>query len=263
MKKHACIPAMLALVFLAGACAMPAVQGSASQTDKKTTTGERARPEKPSSAVPPETTEKRASLITKDEAAPTARKTAPDEPPAPAAREAQAASPEPLVFTDHATGLIFTYQRPWHLVSTRGEGPLLGRDGRSQLAARFATLTTDKNKGERPGYFYVPGDSLPRAIGKSVKAMLGLAEKQAPQGTTPVDVLLTQKHFPSLIIEKRYQGNDGRMVVQQCRHKQLPNPIQVYHIFIGDKVASFSLSELDNRQLKLEMQQIVFSTRNP
>ena len=53
------------------------------------------------------------------------------------------------------------------------------------------------------------------------------------------------------------------MVVQECRHKQLPGQIQVYHIFIGDKVASFSLSELKNRQIKLEMQQIVLSTRKP
>jgi hypothetical protein len=230
MKKHACIPAMLALVFLASGCVMPAVQGSAPRTDKKTATVEKTRPDKP---------------------------------PAPAAREAHATSPEPLVFTDQVTGLIFTYQRPWHVVSNRREGPILGRDGRSQLAARFATLTTNKNKGERPGYLYVPGDSLPWAIGKSVKFMPRLTEKQANQGTPPVDVLLTQKHFPDLIIEKRYQGNDGRMVVQQCRHRQLPNPIQVYHIFIGDKAASFHLSEPDNRQLKLEMQQIVFSTRNP
>jgi len=74
-------------------------------------------------------------------------------------------------------------------------------------------------------------------------------------------VLLTKKQFPNLVIEKRYRGNNGGVVVQKCRHKQLPGPIQVYHIFIGDTVASYSLSEITNRQLKLEMQQIVLSTK--
>ena len=276
MKKYAYIPTMLTLVLLAGGCTLPAVHDPATpHTDKETPTGKSAQPEKPVSAVRAETKGKRISLIPKDKATQTATDTPPEKGSAPI-QEAQPApsqpqpplppAPQPQVFTDYNTGLIFTYQRPWHVVSTQGEGSILGRDGRSQLTTRFITLTTDKEKSAQRGYFYVAGDSITAAIGKTVqsmKSMLGAGEKQTPQGKTPLDVLLTQKHFPNLIIDKRYRGNDGGMVVQECRHKQLPGQIQVYHIFIGDKVASFSLSELKNRQIKLEMQQIVLSTRKP
>lgn len=275
MKKHIYIPAMLALVFLVNGCTLPPVHDPAPRMDKETTAGKSAPPEKPAPAVRPETKGKRVSLIPQDKAAQTAKETTPDKPPTPA--QDQEAQPEPTappqpqasqpqVFTDYNTGLVFTYRRPWRVVSTQGEGSILGRDGRAQLTTRFVTLTTDKDKSSQRGYFYVAGDSITEAIGKtvqSVKSMLGGGEKPAAHGKTPLDVLLTQKHFPNLIIQKRYRGNDGGIVVQECRHKQLPGPVQVYHIFIEDKVASFSLSELKNRQLKLEMQQIVLSTRKP
>ncbi len=272
MKKHIYIPALLALVFLVGGCTLPAVREPARRTNKETTAGGSSQPEKPATAVRPETKGKRVSLIPKDNAAQTAKGTPPDKGTAPA-QEAQPAppqlqppqppAPQPQVFTDYNTGLVFTYQRPWHLVSTQGEGSILGRDGHSQLTTRFATLTTDKDKSSQRGYFYVPGDSLTGTIGKTLKSILGVEDKHAAPGKTPIDVLLTQKHFPNLIIEKRYRGNDGGVIVQKCRHKQLPGSFQVYHVFIEDKVASFSLSEVKNRQLKLEMQQIVLSTRKP
>ena len=279
MKIYTHIPTMLALIFLAGSCTLPPVHDPAPRTDKETTASKSSPPEKPVATVRPETKGKRVSLIPQDKTTQTAKETQPDKGPAPP-QEAQQPAPSPSqpvatpqppapqaqVFTDYNTGLVFTYQRPWRVVSTQGEGSVLGRDGHSQLTTRFVTLTTDKDQSSQRGYFYVAGDSITEAIGKAVqsmKSLLGASDKQASQGKTPLDVLLTQKHFPNLIIEKRYRGNDGGMVVQECRHKQLPGPIQVYHIFIGDKVASFSLSELKNRQLKLEMQQIVLSTRKP
>lgn len=275
MKKHTYIPALLTLVFLAASCTLPAVHDPTLRTDKEPKAGASAPPpEKPAPAVRPGTKGKRVSLIPKDTAAQTTQESAPDKAVAPS-QEAQPETPtpppqppapQPQVFTDYNTGLIFTYQRPWHLVSTQGEGSILGRDGHSQLTVRFVTLTTDKDKGTQRGYFYVAGDSITGAIDKTVqsmKSLLGAGDKQATRGKTPLDVLLTKKHFPNLIITKRYQGNDGSVVVQECRHKQLPGPIQVYHIFIEDKVASFSLSEVKNRRLKLEMQQIVLSTRKP
>lgn len=259
---------MLALVFLVGACALPAVHDPNRRPDQETAAGKIPPPEKPAPAVRPETKGKRVSLIPQDKAAQTAKETPPpDKEPAPPAPETPPAPPQPLpqtqVFTDYNTGLTFSYPRPWHLVSTHGDGPILGRDGHSQLTARFATLTTDKEKGAQAGYFYAPEDSLTGTIGKTLKSMLGLGDKRTTPGKIPIDVLLTQKHFPSLVIEKRYRGNDGGVMVQKCRHKKLPGLIQVYHIFIQDKVASFSLSELENRQLKLEMQQIVLSTKKP
>ncbi len=269
MKKHIYIPTMLALVFLVSGCTLPAVHDPAPRTNKETTAGKISPPEKPTATVRPETKGKRVSLIPKDNTPQTAKETPPDKPPAPT-QEAQPApsppqlpTPQPQVFTDYNTGLVFTYQRPWHVVSTQGEGSVLGRDGHSQLTTRFATLTTDKDKSVQRGYFYVPGDSLTGTIGKTLKSILGVEDKQTAPGKTPIDVLLTQKHFPNLIIEKRYRGNDGGVIVQKCRHKKLPGSFQVYHVFIEDKVASFSLSDVNNRQLKLEMQQIVLSTRKP
>jgi len=257
MKKTAAIPAILALLVLAGGCTLPAVKDPLSQPTKETA-GKSTQPEKPAAAAPPETQGKRVSLIPKEKAAQAAKET----PPAPAPPQPQPPPlPQKQVFTDYNTGLTFTYQRPWHLVSTHGDGPILGRDGHSQLTARFATLTADKDKGAQTGHFYVPEDSLTGTIGKKIKSVLGLDDTKAAQGKTPLDVLLTQKQFPNLVIEKRYRGNNGGVVVQKCRHKQLPGPIQVYHIFIGDTVASYSLSEITNRQLKLEMQQIVLSTK--
>ena len=264
---------MLALVFLASSCAMPAVHDPAPRPEKETTASVSPPPEKPvaTTTVRPETKGKRISLIPKDNSAQTAKEITPDKTSAPD-QEAQPAAPAPppqppapqrQIFTDYNTGLIFTYQRPWHLVSTQGEGSVLGRDGHSQLTVRFATLTTDKDKSSQRGYFYVPGDSLTGTIGKTLKSVLGVENNQTTPEKTPLDVLLTKKHFPNLIIEKRYRGNAGGVVVQECRHKQLPGPVQVYHIFIEDKVASFSLSEVKNRRLKLEMQQIVLSTRKP
>ncbi|MFA6497982.1 MAG: hypothetical protein WC256_09350 [Desulfurivibrionaceae bacterium] len=272
MKKHTYIPAMLVLVFLVSNCTLPAVHDPAPRTDKETKVNTTPPPEKPATAVRPETKGKRVSLIPKDNAAQTAtgtpqdKTTAPaqDAQPAPAqSQPPQPPTPQPQVFTDYNTGLVFTYQRPWRVVSTQGEGSILGRDGQSQLTTRFATLTTDKDKSTQRGYFYVAGDSIAGAIGKTVQSMLGTGDKQATREKTPLDVLLTQKHFPNLIIEKRYRGNDGGVIVQKCRHKQLPGAFQVYHVFIEDKVASFSLSEAKNRQLRLEMQQIVLSTRKP
>jgi hypothetical protein len=270
MKKHTPIPAMLALVFLVGGCILPPVHDPTLRSDKETAAEKSSQPERPVTAVRPETKGKRISLIPKDNTAQTTKETPPEPAPVssqgkpPAPPQAQLPKPTPTqVFTDYNTGLAFTYPRPWHLVSTQGDGPVLGRDGHSQLTARFATLTTDKDKGEQRGYFYVSSDSLSGTIGKTLKSILGVADKQTTQEKTPIDVLLTQKHFPSLIIEKRYRGNNGGVMVQICRHKKLPGPIQVYHIFIGDKVASFSLSELKKRQLKLEMQQIVLSTIKP
>jgi hypothetical protein len=269
MKKHTCIPTMLALVFLANGCALPPVHDPSSRPDKETTTGKSPQPEKPAQTARPETKGKRVSLIPQEKTAQTAKETPSDKGGSPT-QEAQPAPSQPpppqprsQIFTDYNTGLIFTYQRPWHVVSTQGEGSTLGRDGHSQLTSRFVTLTTDKDKSSQRGYFYAPEDSLTGTIGKTLKSMFGIADKQAAAGKPPIDVLLTQKHFPSLVIEKRYRGNNGGVIVQKCRHKQLPGPIQVYHIFIGDKVASFSLSEVKNRQLKLEMQQIVLSTRKP
>jgi len=269
MKKYAYLPTILALIFLTGGCTLPPVHDPAPHTDKETTASKSSPPEKPAAAVRPETKGKRVSLIPQDKAAQTAKETPTDKGTAPVqdTQPAQSAPQPPAqpsqIFTDYNTGLVFSYQRPWRVVSTQGEGSTLGRDGHSQLTARFATLTTDKDKSTQRGYFYVEGDSIAGAIGKTVQSMLGNGGKQATRGKTPLDVLLTQKHFPNLIIEKRYRGNDGGMVVQECRHKQIPGPIQVYHIFIDDKVASFSLSELKNRQIKLEMQQMVLSTRKP
>ncbi|MCG2740261.1 MAG: hypothetical protein L6300_08490 [Syntrophaceae bacterium] len=255
MKKPAAIPVILTLLLLVGGCTLPAVKDPVPLPTKETA-GKSTQPEKPAAAAPPETQGKRVSLIPKEKAAQAAKETPPAEaPPQPPPL------PQKQVFTDYNTGLTFTYQRPWHLVSTLGDGPILGRDGHSQLTARFVTLTTDKDKGAQTGHFYVPEDSLTGTIGKKIKSVLGLDNTQAAQGKTPLDVLLTKKQFPNLIIEKRYRGNNGGVVVQKCRHKQLPGPIQVYHIFIGDTVASYSLSEITNRQLKLEMQQIVLSTK--
>ena len=257
MKKTAAIPALLTLLLLVGGCTLPAVKDPTSQLDKETAS-KSTQPEKPATATPPETKGKRVSLIPKETTAQTAQET----PPAPAPPLPQPPPlPQKQVFTDYNTGLTFTYQRPWHLVSTHGDGPILGRDGHSQLIARFATLTADKDKGAQTGHFYVPEDSLTGTIGKKIKSVLGLDDTRPAQGKTPLDVLLTKKQFPNLVIEKRYRGNNGGVVVQKCRHKQLPGPIQVYHIFIGDTVASYSLSEITNRQLKLEMQQIVLSTK--
>lgn len=268
MKKYAYIPTMLALVFLVSNCTLPAVHDPAPRPDKETKAAPSSPPEKPAAAVRPETKGKRVSLIAKDNAAQTATGTiaapAQDAQPVQAqAQPPQPPAPQPQVFTDYNTGLIFTYQKPWRVVSTQGEGSILGRDGQSQLTTRFVTLTTDKDKSTQRGYFYVAGDSIAGAIGKTVQSMLGTGDKQAAREKTPLDVLLTQKHFPNLIIEKRYRGNDGGVIVQKCRHKQLPGSFQIYHVFIDDKVASFNLTEVKNRQLKLEMQQIVLSTRKP
>jgi len=275
MKKHTYVPTMLALVFFVSGCTLPAVHDPAPRTDKETKVSTHTPPEKPATAVRPETKGKRVSLIPKEHTAQTAAGTSPDKTTAPA-QDAQPASPppqpdqppqapapQPQMFTDYNTGLVFTYQRPWRVVSTQGEGSILGRDGHSQITTRFATLTTDKDKSAERGYFYVAGDSIADAIGKTVQSMLGTGNKQTSREKTPLDVLLTQKHFPNLIIEKRYRGNDGGVIVQKCRHKQLPGAFQVYHVFIEDKVASFSLSDVKNRQLRLEMQQIVLSTRKP
>lgn len=260
MRNHPYLPTLFALVFLIGGCTMPAVHDpSQHPPNKAATTGASSPPEKPAPTVHAETKGKRVSLIPQENAGPATKSPQPGKTPAPA----KAAPPPPQIYTDYNTGLTFSYQRPWHLVSTQGTGPILGRDGHSQLTARFISLTTDKDKDTQPGYFYVPGESIATAIGNSVQSMLNAGEKQPARGKTPLDVLLTQRHFPNLIIEKRYRGNDGGVVVQKCRHKQLPGQIQVYHIFIGDKVASFSLSEVKNRQLKLEMQQIVLSTKKP
>jgi len=275
MKKHIYIPAMLTLLFLVGGCTLPPVHDPIPRTDKETPAVKNSQAEKPAAAVRPETKGKRVSLIPKDTATQTAKETPPDKATVPTqdaqpatpqsqpAQPPQPPAPQPQVFTDYNTGLVFTYQRPWRVISTQGEGSILGRDGQSQLTTRFATLTTDKEKSTERGYFYVEGDSIAGAIGKTVQSMLGTGNKQAAREKTPLDVLLTQKHFPNLIIEKRYRGNDGGVIVQKCRHKQLPGAFQVYHVFIDDKVASFSLSDVKNRQLKLEMQQIVLSTRKP
>jgi len=270
MKKFTHIPAILALLFLIGGCTLPAVRGSTSRMERMPTAETPPPPEPPAIEIVPETQEKRVSLIPKDNAEQTARETPPVKPTAPV-QEAQPAqteppqppTPQPQVFTDYNTGLVFTYPRPWHLVSTQGAGPVLGRDGHSQLTARFVTLTSDKNKGGYTGYFHVPHGSLRGTIGKTLKSILGVEDEQTTSGNTPLDVLLTEKHFPSLIVEKRFRGNNGGIVVQHCRHRKLPGQIQVYHIFIEDKVASFSLSDLNNRQFKLEMQQIVLSTKKP
>lgn len=263
MKKYAYLPNILALVFLVGGCTLPPVHDPTPRTSKETPVSKSSAPEKPAAAAQPETKGKRVSLIPQDKAEQAVKET-----PAQEAQPPQAPPPPPVaapsqVFTDYNTGLVFSYPRPWRVVSTQGEGSILGRDGRSQLTVRFVTLTPDKDKSAQRGYFYVEGDSIAEAIGKTVQSIFGTGDKQAPRGKTPLDVLLTKKHFPNLIIEKRYRGNNGGMVVQECRHKQLPGPIQVYHIFIDEKVASFSLSELKNRQIKLEMQQIVLSTKKP
>lgn len=268
MKNHIYIPALLALIFLAGGCALPPVQGYPPRTQQKKQSEVSPVPEKIVPKVNLTTPGKSAPQIPKEDPpkavdqtlqakAPTPAKEAPPQPTQPALTQ------KTKIFKDNATGLTFTYERPWHLVSNHEKGPVLGRDGRSQLTARFVTLTTDRNRGEQEGYFYVPADSLSGKIGKTLKTILGVEDNLATKGKIPLDVLLTQKHFPDLIIEKRYRGNDGKVLVQRCRHRKLPGQVQVYHVFIGDKVASYSLSELKNRKLKLEMQQIVFSTRKP
>jgi hypothetical protein len=262
MKKYVYLPTILALAFLLGACTLPPVHDPTPHTDKGTPASKSSAPEKPAAAARPETKGKRVSLIPQDKAEQAAKEAPTQEAQPPQAPPQPVAAP-PQVFTDYNTGLVFSYPRPWRVVSTQGEGSILGRDGRSQLTVRFVTLTPDKDKSTQRGYFYVESDSIAETIGKTVQSMLGTGDKQAAKGAPPLDVLLTKKHFPNLIIEKRYRGNNGGMVVQECRHKQLPGPVQVYHIFIDDKVASFSLSELKNRQIKLEMQQIVLSTRKP
>jgi len=162
MKKPAAIPVILTLLLLVGGCTLPAVKDPVPLPTKETA-GKSTQPEKPAAAATPETQGKRVSLIPKEKAAQAAKET----PPAPAPPLPQPPPlPQKQVFTDYNTGLTFTYQRPWHLVSTLGDGPILGRDGHSQLTARFVTLTTDKDKGAQTGHFYVPEDSLTGTIGK-------------------------------------------------------------------------------------------------
>lgn len=266
MKTHTYISAMLALLSLAGGCTLPPVHDPTPRMDKATAVSSTSKPEKPATVIHPETKGKRISLVAKNNTTQTAKETPPapvqeEQPPAPP-QPPQSSELQPQIFKDYNTGLVFTYQQPWHLVSTQGEGSVFGRDDRSQLITRFVTLTTDKEQSSQRGYFYVPEDSLTGKVGKRLKAILGVEGKQATQGT-PLDVLLTQKHFPNLIIKKRYRGNNGGVIIQKCSHKELSGSFQVYHIFIEDMVASFSLSEVKNRQFKLEMQQIVLSTRKP
>ncbi|MFA7383947.1 MAG: hypothetical protein WC001_10905 [Desulfurivibrionaceae bacterium] len=267
MKKHTYIQGICALIFLVGGCTLPAVHDPSLRTDKKTPTDTSSQP---AEATAPVLLETKGKLLPKDHAAQPSKEKPPGKTVAPPAQEKQPpppvplppAPPHPQVFTDYQTGLAFSYQHPWRLVSNKREGVILGRDGHFQLTARFATLTKDKDREEQIGYFYVPNNSLRGSIGKTLKSILGI-EGQQTNSAPPLDVLLTQKHFPDLIIEKRYRGNNGGVIVQNCRHKRLPGQIQVYHIFIGDKVASFSLAGMKDRRLKLEMQQIVFSTRKP
>lgn len=271
MKRSSHFPVILALLFLAGGCTLPPVKQPPPLATRETPAEKAPQPEKPATAVHPEPKGKRVSLIPKENST----QTTPKEETAQPNPEIQPAPPAPVqdvqppiqcqtqVFTDYNTGLTFTYPRPWRVVATQGEGSILGRDGGSQLTVRFAILTTDKEKSTQRGYIYVPSDSLAGTIGKTLKAILGVEDNETIQEKTPIDVLLTQKHFPNLIIEKRYRGNDGGVVVQKCRYKELPGAIQVYHIFIGDRVASFSLAEVKNRLIKLEMQQIVLSTKKP
>jgi len=268
MKNHTVIQTLLALIFLAGGCALPPVQEFPPRAEKEKPAAKSPEPEKSAPTVHLTTQGKRAPLVPKEDTPQTAKGTPPEKTPVPV-KEAQpqpsrpSTPPQTQIFADHGTGLTFSYQRPWHLVSNHEDGPVLGRDGHSHLTARFATLTADKAKSEQKGYFYVPRDSLSGTIGKTLKSILGIEDKQTTKGKTPINVLLTKKHFPNLIIEKRYRGNNGGVLVQKCRHKKLPGQIQIYHVFIGDKVASYSLSDMKNRKLKLEMQQIVFSTRKP
>lgn len=267
MKKHTLIPAILVLFSLASGCTLPPVHDPTPRMDKISAADNNSQREKPAPIIHPATKGKRISLVGNNN---TTTQAAKENPPAPVEEEQplsppqpQSSEQQPQIFTDYNTGLVFTYQQPWHLVSTQGEGSVFGRDDHSQLITRFVTLTTDNEQSSQRGYFYVPEDSLTGKIGKKLKVILGLDDKPPAQRKTPLDVLLTKKHFPNLIVTKRYRGNNGEIIVQKCRHKELPGSFQVYHVFIEDKVASFSLSETKNRHIKLEMQQIALSTRKP
>lgn len=174
----------------------------------------------------------------------------------------------PQEFKDYTTGLAFTYAQPWYIVTTQWEGPTLGKEGRSYMVVRFTTLTTDRKKAAQPGFLYATGGIIAntfvyalKTLTKPVSSLLGFSDKKSstpPQ--LPFDMELTRKHFPSYMIQQRYRGNDGRSIVNVCRHSNLPDPIYVYHVIEGEKIATFSLSDFGDAKLRQEMEKIVYST---
>jgi len=195
-------------------------------------------------------------------------KTQRDQPPA-----AQTAPATPQEFRDFTSGLAFTYAQPWYVVRTEWEGPILGRNGKSIITVRFATLTTDKKKASQPGFLYATADSVANAIvyslstlTKPISYLLGLGSggggKKKPP--LPFDIALTQKHFPAYQIEERGRGNDGRTIFHLCRQgKSADAEFVVYHVIEGEKVASFLVHAAKDVQLRQEAQRIVESTRLP
>ncbi len=166
------------------------------------------------------------------------------------------------VFRDYKTGLAFTYQRPWDIIKTEWDGPNLGNGG-SHLAVRFSILTTDKKKARKAGFLRVAAPTVGAAVVNSLQSVSDEGSGSSKKPATPLDVLLTKKHFPHLKIEQRYRGNDGRSIVQTCRQINLPDPIYVYHLFEGERVASFAAQSFGNQRLRMEMQEIVYSTHKP
>jgi len=188
----------------------------------------------------------------------------------PAARTAPAT---PQEFRDFTSGLAFTYAQPWYVVRTDWAGPILGRNGKSIITVRFATLTTDKKKASQPGFLYATADSVANAIvyglstlTKPISEFLGLGSggggKKKPP--LPFDIALTQKHFPAYQIEERGRGNDGRTIFHLCRQgKNADAEFIVYHVIEGEKVASFLVHAAKDVHLRQEAQRIVGSTRLP
>jgi hypothetical protein len=189
-------------------------------------------------------------------------------------RELKGESPAPLLeFKDDTTGLVFTYARPWYIVINQREGLILGKENRSFMTVRFATLTKDQKQAGQPGFLYTTADAIAGALAYALSTLArpisdftGLDSgvsggKKKVQ--LPIDIALTRKHFPAQQIESRFRGSDGRSIVQRCRHANLPDPFHVYHVIEGDKVASFLVSDVNNAELQEETQKIIHSTRLP
>ena len=186
---------------------------------------------------------------------------------------AQASPAPPQEFRDFTTGLAFIYAQPWYVVRTDWAGPILGKEGKSIMTVRFATLTTDKKKAGQPGFLYATADSVANAIvyglsslTKPISNFLGLGSGSGGKKKPPLpfDIALTQKHFPSYQIEQRGRGNDGRTIFHLCRQgKSTDAEYIVYHVIEGEKVASFLVHAAKDVPLRLEAQRIVESTRLP
>lgn len=190
------------------------------------------------------------------------------------ARPQSEPSASPQEFKDFSTGLTFTYAGPWKIIKTEMAGPILGKERQPLMEVRFSTFTTDKKKAAQPGFIYSAVGTLANTfvysldtLTKPVQEVLewtgietgGGGGKKSPP--VPLDVALTRKHFPSLKIEQRFRGNDGRSIVNICRQAGLPDTFYVYHVIEGEKIASFSLKGGQDVRLREEAQKIIYSTR--